>query len=268
MKLEPIQNLAVYQSAFWQLNSVCLYHHTTSLVWDPAYTPSEMNAIWADANKNIYAEKSLIFTHGDFDHIVGYPPFEGFTMIGSDLMNSRKDKEAVCSQVQAIDQEFYINRDPSVQFPVLDCIIKPVEDGLPFKLGSLDILFYKSAGHTSDGIFTIVPEFGLWVAGDYLSDIEFPFVEGDLASYYETLDRCNKILINHSIAFMVPGHGSIADNTTEIKERIDRSLRYLDSLKKDGLIQDWRASWGPSPFGHFLDKMHLKNIAHVRAQNL
>lgn len=261
------ENIVVFQSAFWQLNSTCALDSGTTFVWDPAYTPTEMEAIYRRSNRDQGAHRYLIYTHGDFDHIVAGTLFDQFIRVGSQEMEAKKNKTASCNQIAAVDQEFYISRPDPVQFPRLELKIKA---DLPFKirLGDTDVCFFKAGGHTIDGIFTVIPALGLWVAGDYLSDIEFPFIEDDIQAYFNTLDTAKAILKEFEIKTMVPGHGSIAKDRADILARINQSFQYLESLltKKD--IKDWRESWGYSPFGAFLDKMHLKNIEHVRAQHV
>ena len=259
-----MDHIKVFQSAYWQLNSIVCNYLGTTIVWDPAYTDREINDIYLEARKTFSDEKYLIYTHGDFDHILGDAHFEGFQKLGSMNMAQKTNKAKVIEQINTTDDEYYLDRLHSIQFPILDQVI---EENISLMLGSVETYFYKAGGHTSDGMFTIIPSIGLWVAGDYLSDIEFPFIEDNIDEYYKTLDTADRILNSFDIKFMVPGHGNPTNSTSQIKSRIDQSLRYLDSFTKPN-IDDWRKSWGYSPFEKSLDKMHLKNIKHVRSQSI
>lgn len=256
----------LFQSHWWQLNSILCHYNATTILWDPAYDQKELEEISDQASLLDATSKSLVFTHGDYDHIVGEATFKEYHRVGSTAFEAKTNKKQVLQQIEQLDHEFYVERSRVPEFPSLDIIITS-ENPTRMALGNLEVHFYRAAGHTEDGLFTVVPELGLWVAGDYLSDIEFPFVEDRVTNYYETLATARKILTEYTIQVMVPGHGKPAYSKTEIQTRIDQSEQYLNGLSQKN-IPDWRVSWGPSPFTSFLDKMHQKNIRHVNSQNL
>jgi len=264
MLLLSFDHLYVFQSRWWQLNSVLCNHRFTTLIWDPAYDQIELDIISEQANKLESNSNYLIYTHGDYDHIPGGPDFKEFKQVGSVAFEERKDKNRVVEQIENLDHEFYVKRNAQVTFPTLDIKIATATPGI-LKLGNLEAHFYRAGGHTPDGLFTIIPELGLWVAGDYLSDIEFPFVEDKLEDYFETLAAARQIMKDYELKVMVPGHGNPAFTREEVLSRIDSSERYLNSLTLAN-IPDWKTSWGNSPFHLFLDKMHQKNIRHARSQ--
>ena len=261
MPLRISDHIQVFQSALWQLNSTHIHFQDTSIVFDPAYLPFEINAIATQANNPVWSHRYLIYTHGDFDHIVGNHWFEGFEQLGSLAMAKRNNTDHILSQINTFDQENYITRPYPVSYPELN-YMPDVKDSLSIKLGSVELILFKASGHTSDGLFYIIPELKLWIAGDYLSDIEFPFIEDGLKEYYDTLERADKIINEFDIDFLIPGHGTIAFTKSEMISRLDKSINYLNGLA-GGANPDWRASWGHSPFETFLDKMHRNNLAQV-----
>lgn len=256
----------IFQSRFWQLNSTIYYENGTALCWDPAYTPVEIEQVRSALDHFLPDEYFILYTHGDYDHIAGDSRFNGALRVGSLRMEGKADKAEELQQIESVDHEFYIRRDIPLLFPNLDMLIT---DSGPsrHKLGNVDVHFYPAPGHTPDGLFTIIPSQGLWIAGDYLSDIEFPFVT-DLKAYAETLETASRILEDYPIQVMVPGHGKAAFDKTDILDRIKRSENYLESLAGPDPVKPWQESWGPSPFSTFLDKMHEKNIQQVRSQKI
>lgn len=252
---------SIFQSRWWQLNSVLCNYRLTTLIWDPAYDQLELDNLSEQANKLESDSRYIIYTHGDYDHIPGGPGFKGYMKVGSVGMEERKDKNRIVQQIANLDHEFYVKRKTPVSFPTLDIKI-PTASPCLLKLGNLEAHFFRAGGHTPDGLFTVLPELGLWVAGDYLSDIEFPFVEDKLEDYYETLTTARQIIKDYELKIMVPGHGNPAFTRAEVMSRIDSSERYLNSLTQAN-IPDWKTSWGTSPFHFFLDKMHQKNIKHA-----
>jgi len=259
--------IQIFQSHWWQLNSILCQENLTTLVWDPGYDQLELEMISKAAGKINSTGHYLIFTHGDFDHIAGETSFKGYNRIGSAAMDAKRNKAEVLLQIENLDHEFYIKRTIPPAFPVLDQKIFPANPSI-HKLGNLEVHFYQAAGHTADGLFTIVPEIGLWVAGDYLSDIEFPFVEDQLDHYFDTLTIAREIIADYKIEVMVPGHGRPSYSSEDILSRINHSEDYLVSLTHPDPVPDWKTSWGHSPFFTLLDKMHQKNIDHARSQSL
>jgi glyoxylase-like metal-dependent hydrolase (beta-lactamase superfamily II) len=260
-------HITVFQSALWQLNSCFCHYLDTDLLWDPAYSDKEIDAIYSEVYRHHAKARYVIYTHGDYDHIAGDAQFPDFEKVGSGQMALRSGKEQILSQIHAIDHEFYIDRLHTLGYPSLDRVIQPSEP-VHELLGNVATIFIEARGHTADGLITVIPELKLMVSGDYLSDIEFPFIEDSLEEYHKTLDRIVNMMDHYNIEFMVPGHGCIAFTASEIHDRIIRSKNYLESLMTAGDIPDWRKSWGNSPFGLYLDKAHQKNIAYVRSQNL
>lgn len=262
MHTQVSNSITVFQSALWQLNSIHIHYLDTTIVFDPAYLPGEIQAINEKAINALWTKRILAYTHGDFDHIVGSHWFEDFQQVGSLAMAKREGLSQILSQIETFDQENYIKRPYPISYPDLDQLLD-VKDSQSIKLGSVEVIVFKAGGHTTDGLFYIIPELKVWIAGDYLSDIEFPFIEDSVKEYYDTLERAKNIVNEYDIDFLIPGHGSVAFTKSEITYRIKSSLNYLDSLDSIA-VPDWRVSWGQSSFGNFLDKMHLKNITLVK----
>ena len=253
--------IQVFQSALWQLNSTYIHYQGTTMVFDPAYLPNEIQLISNLCPQAQKGKRYIVYTHGDFDHVVGCQSFEGFEQVGSKAMADRPDIQRVLIQMEAFDHENYISRPYPVGYPELDHKLI-ISESHTIRLGTIEILVYKAGGHTADGLFYIIPDLKLWIAGDYLSDIEFPFIEDGIDQYFRTMARATKIVNEFEIDFMIPGHGSIAFTKEEIVSRIERSINYLDSLRNK-VIPDWRVSWGHSPFETYLDKMHQNNLAKL-----
>jgi len=261
MKTRVSDSIQVFQSALWQLNSTCIHYLDTTIVVDPAYLPTEIQLISDFASHSRWDKRYIVYTHGDFDHIVGSHCFEGFEHVGSMAMADRPDTGRVITQIEVFDQENYISRPQPMGYPELDHKLN-ISESQTIKLGSIEICVYKAGGHTADGLFYIIPELKLWIAGDYLSDIEFPFIEDSIEEYNRTMARATKIVNEFEIDFIIPGHGSIAFTKEEIASRIERSINYLDSLRNK-VKPDWRASWGHSPFEIYLNKMHQNNLGQL-----
>lgn len=222
--------LTVFESQIYKTTSTVIATDDCVIVVDPALLPLEIDEI----RKHVLNIKEsrpvyLIFTHSDWDHIVGASHFPEATIIASEAL-TLKNKEEIIEQVKYFDDQYYIERDLPVIFPEVE--IKAKEDGEQLTIGNTTLTFYLAKGHTDDGIFTIVEPYGYFIAGDYLSNIEFPFIYSSSEDYIKTLENVESILNNHQIHMLIPGHGHIAFSTEEILKRKHDSLQYINNLKK------------------------------------
>ncbi len=259
--------VTIFQSALYQTNSLVYHTPDFILLVDPNWLPQEVQNIRAFVNEK-HAGKSiyLLFTHSDYDHIIGYGLFPEAKVIASERFHHKLDKDRVLQEIHSFDQQHYLNRNYPFTYPEVDFIIK--EDGQVLEIGEERFHFYSAPGHTDDGLFTIIESAGIFIAGDYLSDLEFPFIYFDDGAYLKTLRKVDFILQNHMISLMLPGHGAfVQDNNQEILIRRDRDINYIEDLKSailDGSqfpLEDWLSQF---PFPEGLKEEHGKNEKQIK----
>ncbi len=224
-------SLTVFQSALFQTNSAVMEGDGFVLVVDPTWLPSEVEEIavyvrTVRAGRPLY----LLFTHSDFDHILGRGAFpDAITIASLEFVNSPNPQRAV-SAVLAWDSEYYIQRPYEVVYPPIS--VAADHDGQTLALGTSKLTFYKAPGHNPDGLLTVVEPHGVLLAGDYLSDIEFPYIYQSSTAYEATLGKLDQILDKHSVGFLVPGHGQVATNQAEMRRRQRLSFDYIHALRR------------------------------------
>lgn len=263
------QGVTVFQSALFQTTSTVIEGDEFILVADPNWLPGEIEEIQQHVEQ-IRNEKELylLFTHGDFDHIIGYRAFPGAKVIGSKGLNDHPDKQHKLDLIEQFDNEYYITRDYPVDFPNIDIIIE--EDGQQLVIGGTTITLYLAPGHTHDGLFTVIEPMGIWIAGDYFSNFELPFLYDSAKAYLTTLNKADAILQSHSVKVLVPGHGQAAESKDEIKKRIEMAEDYLNRLilaveKEDN--QALENLGRELPFqSSFTAAGHAKNIAIIQKE--
>jgi hydroxyacylglutathione hydrolase len=263
-------SLTIFQSALYQTNS--LIYHTESFIFlvDPNWLPAEVQFIrdYVDQNhqgKSVY----LLFTHSDFDHILAYGLFPEAKVIASERFHDSITKEKVIEEILDFDQKYYLGRAYPIVYPTVDFIIS--KDGEQLEIEGERFTFYLSPGHTNDGLFTIVESAGIFITGDYLSDLEFPFIYYNVKDYEDTLRKIDNILQKHIVNLMMPGHGQfLKDNNKEILKRRDRDLKYIQDLKNSILnktpfsLDEWLSQFS---FPEALKIEHFKN-EKVAGRNL
>jgi hydroxyacylglutathione hydrolase len=231
------ENITVFQSYIYMTNSSVIECKDLVLVVDPAFLPTEIKEIREYVNsikdsRPIY----LLFTHSDYDHILGYGAFPSAITISSIALDERKDKEGIIEEIKQFDDKYYLLRDYDLKYP--DINIKIYEDGQEIKVGETIIKFYMAPGHTEDSIFTIVQNAGIFLSGDYLSNLEFPYIYFSSKEYENTLLKVEYLLENEVINLLVPGHGKPCEETKEIRHRQMDSLKYIRALRKAIIKKD------------------------------
>lgn len=223
-------NVTIFQSLLYKTTSLVIQTKDCILIVDPNLLPIEVSEIKEfvekiRGNRPIY----LLFTHSDWDHIVGYGAFPDGIVVASERLGNRNDKEVILHQIRQFDNQYYLDRNYPILYPSVDIPI--TDDGQVLEIGNTTLTFYKAEGHTDDGIFIVIEPLGLWIAGDYLSNVEFPFIYYNSEKYEETLRKTNDILKNHNIQLLVPGHGDATNIKEEIIFRKITSYRYIQELR-------------------------------------
>jgi hydroxyacylglutathione hydrolase len=261
--------LTVFQSALWKTTSSVIETDDFILVVDPTWLPHEIEEIQEHVahlrnEKDLY----LLFTHGDFDHIIGYRAFPGAKVIGSKGMQEHPRKQYKLNLIQHFDSEYYVERPYSIEFPTIDIVIE--EDGQQLVLGDTTLTFYLSPGHTNDGLFTLIEPMGIWITGDYLSDFELPYLFDSAKAYKETLQKAYTVLDSHTVNVLVPGHGLTTEDEKVMKQRIELSQDYLQRLIDAISKEDSEALLAlekEMPFSStFTKKCHAENISIIQKE--
>jgi glyoxylase-like metal-dependent hydrolase (beta-lactamase superfamily II) len=110
--------------------------------------------------------------------------------------------------------------------PRADLVFDP---GEALQVGPFTVETMALPGHTSCGAGYRIRELGLLAVGDYLSDIEFPFVYVSTAAYRATLAALSDALRRDPPAVVTPGHGRALE-TQEALAVADQDLDYLHAL--------------------------------------
>ncbi len=261
-------NIIVFESALFRTTSTFVVTDDLALLVDPNWLPIEIEAIQNMIRQQIGERPFyLLFTHSDYDHIIGYKAFPSAQVIASQTFANNPDKAAILRQIKDFDEENYIRRNYLIEYPAVDIAIE--KDGEQIKIGETVLTFYLAPGHNADGIFAIIEPLGIWIAGDYLSNIEFPYIYHSSLEYERTIRKTISILTYHEIKMLVTGHGDIAFTETEILKRKKAALNYIhilrNSIEKNipfdlkGLFQQYHF---PKIMGHF----HKKNIKLLKKE--
>lgn len=223
----------IFRSALYETVSTVIETKNTVIIVDPCWLPHEIEEIkqYVDSvkgNRPLY----LLFTHSDFDHILGYGAFPEAKVIASSSFanKSQQEKEEVIEEIKTFDDEYYITRNYDILYPNVDFPIR--EDKAELSISGTKLLFYQAPGHNEDGLFTFIKPLGVLVVGDYLSDIEFPFITYNSYDYEKSLEKIELLFQRQKVRLLITGHGNPTANLEEMKKRLGDAQRYINQLRK------------------------------------
>ncbi len=199
----------------------------------------------------------VAFTHGHWDHVLGWPSFPGAEVVASPVLAAAVAGDTALAresleQAADFDGRWYVER----RFPLAWPPIRPLADGERLRIGDATLRALLLPGHSPDGLALLLERPAILFAGDYLSPFEIPFVD-DLDAYRASLRRLVALL--GEIDEVVPGHGARLSRAGAIDvARAD--LAYLDALARGEFeVALPRAASSPGMREH-----HDENVAAAR----
>lgn len=189
-----------FESALWETSSLLLYEGSEAVLVDPAVSADEVARIVARARELGVVVSHVLATHADWDHVCGIAAFPDATATMSEATAARSIARAAerTTAGLAAANGVEIAGEPRVD--------RTFAAGAALRAGPFMLETLALPGHTPDGTAFRCRELDLLAVGDYLSQIEFPFVTSTSA-YRGTLALLLDVLRRDPPARVVPGHG-------------------------------------------------------------
>lgn len=259
MKPKTVQ-IDVRPSGIWQLNSVVISSAGACVVVDPAYFPRELAELVDIVQMRGRAEK-VLFTHGHWDHIVGWTSFPSATVGGSPALQqavvaNTKEAQRNLQEARDFDARWYIQRNPTASWPPS---LQALPEGPLAWSGTTPIHVLHLPGHSIDGLGLWLEETKTLLVGDYLSPCEIPFVD-HLPSYVTTLHRLQTLV--QTADCVIPGHGPLL-SSAQAQVILEEDLRYLETLRKHAQHREWDQAF-TLPFPR---AQHVPGMAEAHHEN-
>lgn len=256
------EELIVFESALFRTTTSLIIGKDYVLLVDPNWLPIELDFIEKTVD-SIGEEKAkyLLFTHSDYDHVIGFGKFKNYKTIASENFVKSASKDKVLKDIEKFDDENYVKREYRVEYPRIDMVISG--DNEQITIGSEVYTFFQARGHNHDGLLTYNSTKHLLIAGDYLSNIEFPYIYDSIQLYLDTLSKFEKIITEKQVSILISGHGDITSNKAEMITRIKESREYIDRLTDSVTLNkvfNEKELFGKYDFPIIMKQFHLKNI--------
>ena len=143
--------LIIFESALFRTTTSLILGEDYVLLIDPNWLPIELDFI----EKTILSlaadkEKYLLFTHSDYDHIIGYGKFKKYKTIASENFIKNLSKDKVLKQIKKFDDDYYVKREYHIEYPKIDIVISGENEKI--SIGSDEYSFFQARGHNLDGL--------------------------------------------------------------------------------------------------------------------
>jgi glyoxylase-like metal-dependent hydrolase (beta-lactamase superfamily II) len=222
-------DVVVVTSRIWQTNATALRSGGEVLLIDSPYFPDELELLPALLRQAGFEPNALFATHADYDHVLGPVAFPGVPLgVGDHTMERiRTSPGEAQRELRDEDARNYVVRERPLSLGSIQSL--PVPGYV--ELGEIELELHVADGHTSDGTALFARTYGVLVVGDYLSDVEIPWISpgGSLDVYRATLARLAPLV--EAAATIIPGHGLPHSSATALR-LLDEDLDYLDALEK------------------------------------
>jgi glyoxylase-like metal-dependent hydrolase (beta-lactamase superfamily II) len=222
----------VRRSAAFQMNSIVLLERESTVVVDPGVLPSELDDLARAVAEQGPAAVTLAFTHAHWDHVLGRSWWPESDTLAHDRFAAEVKRDAA----KILDEARNLARAHGESWDRGFTPFRPGHEvsGLEFlKLGRWRLVARDAPGHCASQLTLHLPDHGVLIAADLLSDIEPPTLDGPVGPYLETLRALRPLVIGGAIATLVPGHGAIALGREAVLARLDRDLAYLERIERE-----------------------------------
>jgi glyoxylase-like metal-dependent hydrolase (beta-lactamase superfamily II) len=208
------------------MNTGILHDAEHAALIDPALLPDEVEDIAAFCEGHQLDVETIVLTHHHWDHVLGAARFPGAHVVAHQAyvaqtaLNLEQSRRSIGSFYEAEGVAHTVPFDPPMPDQTVDHIV-----GL--MVGGFRVQLFHTPGHARDHLSVYDPEAACLWAGDFLSDLEIPFVSDRLDAFERTLGIFAAMQVN----LLVPGHGSLTRDPAEIRRRIEADCSYLSDLR-------------------------------------
>ena len=207
----------------------------TCLVVDPGITLDEVEGLAAELGRRGWTPVAGFSTHPHWDHVL-WSASLGDVPRWATAAAADDAREHLADTLRAADT------DAPGHDHTRTARLDPLPEGVvtvPWEGPRTVVLPYD--GHRRGSAALLLPDVGVLVAGDMLSDVEIPLLDHEAADpvgdYRAALDRLERA--SAAVDVIVPGHGTVGDGV-ELRRRLAADRAYLDALVGTDPVNDAR----------------------------
>ena len=211
------------------LTTVVVGEDGRCLLVDPGITTAEVDALAAELATRSWTVAAGFSTHPHWDHLLWVSGLGSVTRWAT----SAAVKHAATSRAHIL---LATEQDAPGHDPDLIGAITPLSDDvahLPWAGQRAVVVPYT--GHCPGSAALLLPDSGVLIAGDMLSDVEIPLLDLEsvdpIGTYRSGLDALEALARESDVRVLIPGHGNVG-NRAELHRRAEADRAYLDALDR------------------------------------
>ncbi|HLW96315.1 MAG TPA: MBL fold metallo-hydrolase [Solirubrobacteraceae bacterium] len=222
------RDVIVVESRAWRTAATVVRSGDEAFLIDSPVFPDELELLPSLLEQAGFSFSGLLATHGDWDHLLGRLAFPGASLGVAATTAGRLEEHPGAAQreLRDFDERFYLEREGSLALGSVDALPVPGYCGL----GDSELELHAADGHTVDGMAVWIPWAGVLVAGDYLSPVEIPVLEGSPEAYAATLSRLEPLVAQAD--WLVAGHGGALERDAGLR-LLEEDRAYLAGLSEE-----------------------------------
>jgi glyoxylase-like metal-dependent hydrolase (beta-lactamase superfamily II) len=223
-------DIHVRQSRAYWMNSVVLLEPEHTVLVDPGVLPSEIEDLARLTRQAEPEAVTIVFTHGHWDHVLGRPWWPKARVVAHDRCAA--EVAGGLEKIRREAEKLAAEHGEKWPAPFAPFRVDDAVSGQRFlKLDPWRLVLRDAFGHCDSQLSIHLPELGLLIAADMLSDIEPPLLNGPIGVYRGTLEILKPLADGGAFEALIPGHGAIALGSDDVRARIDGDLAYLEDLE-------------------------------------
>jgi len=265
--LTPIaEGVLAHESEFIQSTSTVVLGGDGVLLVDPGITNRDLAGLVDDLRAAGLVVAAGFSTHPDWDHVLWHADLGDVpryaTAENAESMRrllAQPDWEAQLADALPPEHADDVPRD-------LFGLLTPLPaaaDRLPWDGQPVRIVRHRA--HAEGHAALVVEQGRVLVAGDMLSDILIPFLDlaadDPLGDYLAALGLFERLVDDGAVDAAVPGHGSVAVGSAELRSRIALDRSYVEALRDGREVDDPRV--GPNAPLYWIADVHAWQAAQV-----
>lgn len=255
----------VHESEFLKSNTVVVAGPAGALLVDPGLRGDELGCLADDLRKLGQPVIAGFSTHPHWDHVLwdaglGPAPRYATARCAGVMQAELADPEAKARVAEHLAETEVAGQVPLDEYGRIAGLAAGATR-IPWDGPLVEIVEHQA--HAPGHAALWIPDSGVLVAGDLLSDILIPMLDleaadpiGDYVAALDVLDR-----LSGDVDAVVPGHGSVGD-ADDLRARIDRDRAYVEALRDGGETDDPRLK-PEAPNGTWLPDVHAWQVEQL-----
>jgi glyoxylase-like metal-dependent hydrolase (beta-lactamase superfamily II) len=211
-----------WPSTLWLTSTLELRREGVRLLVDPGISRWEIDEVVAASPDPV---GHVLVTHADWDHVMALGLLPDAEVVASAGAAERIASGEARESLEREAAEYYVEACDLDGLRV----DRPIEPPAEISIGPWTAVCRAAPGHTEDGMAVWLPQEGILVVGDHLSERELPWAYSSVRDLRDTVRMLLGVIERERPELVVVGHGPPV-STEQALAVADADLDYLDGV--------------------------------------